>query len=275
MTFPIGETLANGAYRIVEHLRGTGFDALYLGEHQLVSVSIQDDMPIARLRDEPHQHVDGVFDVAYVGPLDVAGTDPLRDAECRAAHAFVEQLPEGEPILRAAPTVAQAVALGVQTGTILLRAVRAGVVLAGLRPDYIWVRRKPELAIAGIGGRNHAFFRAARPRSMVTHPLFTLFYCAPEVFGRGPVDDRALVFTLATLVAEWATGTYPFPDCSYGNHRSLDAGQHGILAVPAALESLLHAGLAAEPARRPSLDEFVSALAATALLGNDVVEERR
>ncbi|HEV7556055.1 MAG TPA: hypothetical protein VGO00_11395 [Kofleriaceae bacterium] len=267
--FPFQDTLANLDYRITEHLRGTGDERVYLGtrahhpdNRYLISVSAQGDMPIDKLRRSALGKVAGVFDVDWIGHFDTLGVDPLRDAERLAHYAMIEKLPDGDQLARVAGTKLEpdvAIFVGAAVARIALDAARAGVIIAGLRPDFVWVRRDGDaLEVTGIGSRNRDFFACARPRSMVTHPLFELRQPAPELAAFDEPTEQTLVFVIAAMIAEWVTGTAPFAD-----RNTLRAAQPRPLDLPAALGALIARAFDVEPARRPTLPAFIDALAAT------------
>jgi hypothetical protein len=122
------------------------------------------------------------------------------------------------------------------------------------------------LKVTGIGGRNNFFFGAARRhRDLVTAWLFTHRYVAPEVYRGDPYDDRALVLTLAVMIAEWLVGEYPYAqdDGAWGYNR-LCEGEHVELPVARPLAELLSRALRPDPAQRPDLATFTRALASLA-----------
>jgi hypothetical protein len=92
---------------------------------------------------------------------------------------------------------------------------------------------------------------------MVTHPVFDRFYFAPETY-MGPADERSVVFTLATMIAEWAS-RYPF-QIAYGIYGQLE--DHHPLEFPEPLAGVLSRALRQSPGDRPSLTAFLAELAA-------------
>jgi serine/threonine protein kinase len=92
----------------------------------------------------------------------------------------------------------------------------------------------------------------------------TPFYMPPEAFegGAGPTQD---VFGLAASLFWLVTGSVPFPgptrqQVAAQARRGLPTPDVRCAGLPAALERLVRAGLAADPAARPSLRAFVTAL---------------
>jgi hypothetical protein len=101
----------------------------------------------------------------------------------------------------------------------------------------------------------HSFF-AKTTIDAVSLPLFDRYYYAPEA-DEDP-DDRALVFALATMIAEWATGRFPFKYKFHG-HGPLE-GKHLKLKLPPPLASLLSRGMRVDRAERPNLAQFLDEL---------------
>ncbi len=126
----------------------------------------------------------------------------------------------------------------------------------------MWARAQRDgIEVTGLSARGHTFFRIVTPRSSFTHPLFDRIYNPLEILRRESADDRALTFTLALMVAEWATGQYPFPDSWVaGDTTSLVTGAHAPLALPPKLESLISRCLQPKVSVRPRLAELVDAL---------------
>jgi hypothetical protein len=111
------------------------------------------------------------------------------------------------------------------------------------------------LVVTGLSARAHAFF-AKTTIDAVSAPLFDRHYYAPEA-DEDP-DDRALVFALAIMISEWATGRYPFKYKFHG--QGALEGKHLKLKLPAPLAALLSRGMRVDRSKRPSLQQFLEEL---------------
>lgn len=260
-------------YRAETHLLGQGDQKLYVArrsqhpdERYLMAVDLYQGQDIEALRSALGYRIHGVFELALIARFDEHGENVRRDMERRGRWAMLEKLPHGDwlpRVLAGQPRSAKAgVKLGLSAGALLKTAAESGVLLTGVRPEYMWAYAQPEgLALTGLSARGQTFFIHGKPRSSATAPLFQRLYSAPEVIRRDPADDRALTFTLALLVAEWATGQYPFPDVWIpGPTTPLFTGAHAPLALPPALESLISRCLQPKVGARPRLGELIDAL---------------
>jgi hypothetical protein len=272
--FPIGDTLAEGTCQVTECLlRGTSLH-LYLGERPghpeeryFVSTMWAPKAPVLQLRHQLAHEVPGVYDLVYIGHFDVRGDDESRHREQRDHCALVEKLPPGDgawlPRFMTDPLGPRsAVALGLSAGRILEQAMKAGVLLPGVRPENMWARCEGELVVtAGLTGRNREFFAHVGGVCMIPAWLYERLYVAPEAFRDGGECEESLVFTLATMIAEWGSGKYPFPDSwAKGNTFSLYQGRHAPLEVPEPLARLLKLSLKPRPEYRPTLAHFLKRL---------------
>ncbi|MEZ4363205.1 MAG: hypothetical protein R3B48_23725 [Kofleriaceae bacterium] len=274
LEFPLGDTLGGGAWRVTEHLRGGGSQQLFLGESTrpgdaergfVSMIWAPKGVPEAELRRTLGYRHAGVHELAYLGTFDPRGDAERREAQ-RQYCALVERVPEGEWLPRLLPGplgVIGAIALGRSLGALLQGAAKAGTLLVGARPEYVWARRTgATLTAVSVSGRNWDFFAHTGGRCLVLGRLHERHYYAPEVYQELGEREASLCFTLATMIAEWATGAFPFPESwAAGDMSSQCAGRHAPLDLPAPLATLLSSCLAADPAQRPSLDELLERLA--------------
>lgn len=269
--FPLADSLGDGRFVPVEHYWGAGSDQLFFGRSStepgvryLISTTTDNGLQKELLQASFERTSDGVFVTEFLGHYDADGRDDGRDRFRRQQCALVERVPDGVPVAKASIDLRAASAiLGLHAGRMVQRAIANEVDVLGLRPEYVWVRvGQAGPAVTGIGGRNAAFFASARRmRDLPTAPLFEQRYLAPEVYSRGAYDDRAYVLTLSVMIAEWATGAYPYAidDGAWG-YNNLAQGDHLPLGIPAPLAELLSAGMRPDPRDRPRLDAFVAAL---------------
>jgi hypothetical protein len=267
--FPLTDTLGGGAYRVEGHLRGLGAQSLWLGREVATGASVlvacdlhnPEKQDVAALRRAVAGEVPGMFELAYVGSFDA--NDSRRDVDPTHRWATVERVTAGSWLPRVlgpadpwtAPT--KAIDLGRSAGRILLRAAEAGVNLTRVRPELMWAERQDrQFAVTGLSTRATELF-AHKVGEMVTHPIFDRFYHAPE-FRRDP-DDRAIAYSLAVMVAEWATGRYPF--ASRHPSSGVETGMHEPIAAPRPLACLLEATIRCDRNERPRLATFVEDLA--------------
>jgi hypothetical protein len=275
---PLGETLGGGVFSVAEELHGGGPQGLYLGRRLgeeprcLVSVIwAPRGVPVEQLRRQLAYHATGVPELLYLGPFDARGDDEARRAFQRQHVALVEEMPAGEWLPRLLPAgrplgVPAALALGVSLGRLLHRAAHQGALLVGVRPEYVWARREAgRLRAVAATGRNWDFFAHTGGASRSARPLFERHYYAPEVYEERGAREESLVFTLAILIAEWASGAFPFPDSFAGGAMSSQcAGRHAPLEVPAALARVLEECLRPAPGQRPSLPVLLERLGSLA-----------
>lgn len=276
-TFPLGDTLANGTYRVTERLREGGSQLLYLAEEStrpsqrllITAILAPKGVPLEELRRRLVHEIAGMFELAFIGCFDIRGDSQIRKAYQKQHFALAEKLPQGEWLVRLAKqpfSTRSAVGLALSVGRTLHLAEARGYGLFGVRPEYIWAERDETGALhaTGLSDRYRLFLSHTGGQCAIPAVLLRRSYLAPELHYRdGKGSSASIVFSLATMLAEWATGQYPFPDSWAGNDlSSLLTGQHIPLEVPQRLAHLLQLGLQADPAMRPSLASFLAALEA-------------
>lgn len=270
--FPPGTTIVGGRYLVEEHYLGCGADQLWFARSTadpsvrfMVSSTSNNGLVLASDGPDLCRPADGLFIPRFLGNPDLVNDDPAQTPQRGHYCVYVEQLPEGQPLYATCEDPAPyAIRLGAQIGALLQRASASGVLNVGLRPEYVWVTWANELpTVTGVGGRNGYFFGAARRRrDLPTHPLFTHRYYAPEASRNKPHDDRALVLTLAVMIAEWLIGRYPYNRDGEWGYARLCEGDHIPLPGPKPLTDLLASALRPNPAHRPNLATFTRALSA-------------
>lgn len=170
-----------------------------------------------------------------------------------------DSVPRRLPSYDVTTALPNALALGLSAGRILGDAADLGLVLARVRPETMWAERGEDgrLRVTGLSQRSELMF-AASYTDVVGWPVFDRYYYAPEVDRNGPTDHRALVFCLAIMIAEWATGCFPFN--SKHHYNGPLKGEHVALEVPDRLARLLSSGMRLDPERRPALPVFLDEL---------------
>jgi hypothetical protein len=267
--FPLNYTLSNGAFVVDTHLLGEGTQQMFLGHEvsSAVPVLLAYDIRGSRrsvdeLRDAVSYRIPGVFELAFVGGFDARGGE--EDHHCNSSWAVVERVPAGSwlPSLvsrdfdeRRAPQMA--IDLGLSAGRILDGAAMRGHLLVRIRPEYMWAEHlEDRWLVTGLSARGDDLF-LRQSTELATVPLFDRYYYAPEWY-RDP-DERALVFSLAVMMAEWTMGQYPFPTLFYG--KGLEQAEHLPIVAPPPLARLLEESLRFDPVDRPSLAELLAELA--------------
>jgi hypothetical protein len=257
--FPFACTLGNGAYRFDQWLAGMGGQRLYrgvevvTGRHVVIAMDDHKRQEVAELAAAVSYKVPGVLEPAYVGTFD-GNAD---------YWATVEHVPPGDWLPRvlgpADPWTAprKAIELALSAGRILLRAAEAGHVLAQIRPEMMWMTTVDgRHEVTGLSTRGCELFSRYRGDA-VTRPIFVRDYRAPEVHDLRVVpDDRSVAFSLAAMIAHWATGRFPLRD-DFSQTRD----EHVPLDMPAALRDLVLRTMVKERNARPPLAELVDALA--------------
>ncbi|MBA3499020.1 MAG: hypothetical protein H0T65_01520 [Deltaproteobacteria bacterium] len=274
--------------RIEEHLQGEGFQKLFRARDvsSQAQLLVAFDVRSSRVDIRAFQHAvayesPGVFPFAFVGKLDFR--EGIDISESSETWVLAERATEGawlpsllgrfdtdalaDPESRRLPSydpktaVPNALALGRSAGRILVTAAERGRRLTRVRPEYMWARDLDGcLEVTGLSARADAFFAMTRVDA-VREPLFDRHYYAPEEHLKD-ADDRAITFALAIIIAEWATGRFPYKRKFHSSGPL--SGKHLKLALPRRLEQLLSRGMALDRAKRPRLVELVQELEAIA-----------
>ncbi len=267
-TFPLGDTLGNGAYRATEELIEGGSQLLYLGEScsasrdpVLITVIYgPEGIALDELKHSLALPRPGTLELVLVSGFDIRGTNATRRTYQEQHFGLVEKLPAGEWLTRLTkeplpPSVA--VELGLSVGHLLARSAEQGNLIVGVRPEYLWAERREDGAIrvTGLSDRYRLFLAHTGGACSVPALLLRRSYLPPELHrdrkDRGSL--QSLVFSLSMMVTEWTTGHYP---------RGGLSALAETTQIPPRLAHLLKLGLQAEPANRPSLAAFLAALEA-------------
>ncbi len=239
--FPMGATLAGGAYVVTERIAGERARGRFRGlallgitpRNVLVTVTSAQVRPLPEVAAALELPLEGVTALLHAGAL--APPSPSGGEYV----GLVEEEPDGEPMSeRTAPlSVDAARALVLEVGEVLGRVHQAGAALGALEPELVYVRPAPGggVALTALAPRCVAFGAGATRPDHIVGPMFRASHEAPERAMGEPARPPADVFALCALAARWVTGTYPAPRPWAG---------------PAAWEAALAGGLEREPARR-------------------------
>jgi hypothetical protein len=264
----INETMDEGRYRIVEPLHLGPYRKLYIAastttpEARFLAsvVTVAKPPSTEELKEKLGYSCDGVLELGFIGHFDLRGDDELLRSVQENSWVMLERLPSGSWLrhLTAAPLgAAKAIGLGISVGEILLRAAGNGLLLNDVRPDYIWATEdRGRLVATGLTARSEQFFQ--HQSRHWTPFLFAQHYDSPD---RKNLSVCSLTFTLATMIAEWIIGKFPFP--SPGQYRlSVEQreGRPPALPVSRPLEQVLRRAFTADPAQRPTLVQFMEEL---------------
>jgi hypothetical protein len=280
----IGQTIAGARYRVDRLLQGDGEQRLFLGTDLqgespvMIALDLKpsriDHHDIAALRASIAYEAAGILTLEYVGEAFFL--------ESAWYWAVIERVPAGswlpsllgvyspaeryQPVSSVLPlhdpdtAVQNALSLGRSAGRILADAAAKGIILPLVHPELMWAQRGEHgLEVTGLTQRPHALF-ARTTIDAFSSPLFDRLYRAPEAYD--DPDDRALVFALSIMIAEWATGRFPF---HYKHHGSGPLeGKHLKLKLSKPLATLLSRGMRLERKQRPNLAAFLRELSANA-----------
>lgn len=236
--FPHGASVAAGAFRITDKLRGIGSQQLWRavrvsdGRQALVAF----DTKLARIPADSMRPTLAArravnVELAYAGEVD----DPP-DLHC---HWLCIEIPTDgtwlPDLIGAGVSPQQAIELAQSAGQLLMQALAAGTVFSRVRPEYMWgVKDGERFTVTAVTDRPHVLFQR-KTYDMVTLPPFEREYAAPEVWLSAPTE-RSLVYSLAKILVDWAGG------------------------APTSISALLERALSEDPAHRPDLDAFLAEL---------------
>jgi tRNA A-37 threonylcarbamoyl transferase component Bud32 len=132
-----------------------------------------------------------------------------------------------------------------------------GILHRDIKPaNILWDSERDEALLADFG--------VSARLAEASAGMGTLPYMAPEALN-GRLTAATDVYSLAATLFHLATGHRPFPgpdaaDYLHQSARGLPVPDPRCRALPEALEQIIRAGLAADPARRPTLKGFVATL---------------
>jgi len=196
--------------------------------------------------------------VAGVTPLELIADVDDPDGALWGGDCMVEIEPAGVPVRTLAPLAEPAaIRIGIGVARIAARAHAAGFVLAGIRPEAIYVtggRDRPE--VSALAPRGTTFIQTGRRAHGL--PALAALYERETLTDR-PRTAATDVFALCATLFELVAGAHPFgePGDQLGR---LAAAQPIDWPGSPALGEVLRSGLAADPAERPTATELAEAL---------------
>jgi len=257
--FPIGAHLGGRDFSVTERIAGEKWRGRYRGVDRsgarvLITIAGEQTVKASQLRRELALEVPGIARLRYVGQV-AGGPGPF--------DGMVEDEPPGAPIaaLTELPSPRVGLSLGIGVAEIAAGAHAAGLVIGAFFPELIYLTAEAgRLAISGIAPRAEQFVRTASRPSFGLPDLFAWVYHAPEVLAGGARSAASDVFSLAALTTEWTTGRPAFDgDGSPARAVAIQMYARRPLEAPDGLRALLESGLERDPARRPSMAEWLSA----------------
>ncbi len=271
-----------GHFQLVSRLGRGGMGEVWLAEQREVGTRVAIKLLLPDIS-EDEVHVQRFFNEARaVGRIQHAGIVRIFDVGQAGERAYlIMELLEGESLaqrIRRGPlSIAQIGDIGRQIASVLEATHSAGVTHRDLKPDNVFLVPDRELpcgqrvkvldfGIAKLTGT----LAGASPRTMGT--LGTPAYMAPEQWGdASKVDWRADLYSLGCLAFELACGRPPFvasnlaEACAQHLHDAPPRARTLAPAIPKALDDLIAALLAKDPARRPArMRDVTAAFASTA-----------
>lgn len=186
-----------------------------------------------------------------------------------AAFIAMEYI-EGKSLYEEPPReLPEIVSIAVQLCEALAHAHRQGIVHRDLKPENILMTPEGTVKLTDFGLATSLAYRITSDGVIAG----TVYYLAPEVLQRQPLDGRADLYALGVLLYEWCTGHVPFdasePLAIITQHLFTPAvpPRAKVPHLPQALDELIQRLLAKAPADRPaSASEVLEVLRASDLL---------
>lgn len=265
-------TLNGKRYRVTRLLRGQRGQRMCLvgditdGEKTYLASIVHNPkgIPLAELRSKLAYRAPGTLELCDFWKFDPS-PDEEADGYLEQRWVMLERIPPDSswlPDLTTKPLGAtRAVKLALSIGDLLQRCAEQGVLHSYIRPDYIWATLDGSQPLAvGVTTRPPELF-AHMHRHSVSF-IFTHHY-TPLDAGRDSEGLATLTFPLASMIAEWSLGRWPFVSSWYGNPSPDIADRvHPELEVSLPLQRILHRGLTKDVAQRLPLPEFLDELRA-------------
>jgi hypothetical protein len=260
--FPLERELDDGSYQITEHLWGTPDRGCYRG------IRLLDGEPVVIALGSPQQRARTELGVALTlvgaGIAALRGITELVEQNESPLAALIEDAPPGVPLASVALplSLADAVGLGIALARVIKQVHAHGQIVRGIRPELVYVDEKRSLS--GLVPRCELFWSLAPAPGYGVAPCFEDLYLAPEIVAGRDAVPASDVFSLCALLAHVASGEHPFAAPSMmGQITAIATGKRVRWTGPEVLAAVLDAGLAVDPAKRPSPARVIEALEKT------------
>jgi hypothetical protein len=260
---PRGATACAGAYTLDTPLFGGPEEAVWegrttRGEAVLITLGLPVRVGPAELRARLGLPVAGVVPLLDVGTLD-GSPDTVVIVEAHPAGVRSDEAYDRRAV--AAVRAADAWRLGAAVGRIVLGAHAAGRVVAGVRPDAVWLDAADIGAPTALAPRAATLWALRGRTDAGVMPGHAMVVASPEiVLGADPVcsDDA---FALAVSTWWWATGRHPTGTSDH-DAQVLAIGRGAYVAPPGppGVRNALRSALARR-ADRPTVADLVAVLA--------------
>jgi serine/threonine protein kinase len=234
----------------------------YLGADDL------DGEPVLIALGSPQQRERTELGVALtlVGPgiVPLRGIAELIEPNESPLSALIEDAPSGVPLASLALplSLADAVGLGIALARVIKHVHAQDRIVRGIRPELVYVDEKRLLS--GLAPRCELFWSLAPAPGYGVAPCFEQLYLAPEIVAGRDAVPASDVFSLCALLAHVASGEHPFAAASMmGQITAIATGKRVRWTGPEVLAGMLDAGLAVDPAKRPSPARVIEALEKT------------
>ncbi|MDQ3280305.1 MAG: protein kinase [Acidobacteriota bacterium] len=209
-----------GRYEIRARIGVGGMGEVYLAHDgqlqrpvalKVLAANVRDDAELrSRLEYEAraasalnHPNILTVYDVGHEGDEHFIATE------------FVDGVTLRQRMVRAEPTIAEVLEVGVQLASALAAAEEAGLVHRDVKPDNIMLRRDGYLKLLDFGLARTRVTTNADQRK--TDPFIvrgTVFYMSPEQLRGRPLDTRSDIWSTGAVLYEMLTGRLPFEGAS-------------------------------------------------------------
>jgi hypothetical protein len=268
---PPGELLANGHYRVDHQLCGSDQCGLWQGRNvatgAAVVVTTERRQPnfcnVAALQQKIERDHTGSLPCLFAGTFDPP-SNGTADLNCESYWGIVEAAPPGEWLPHLLPTVYEpqsAARVAIQLGVSLARHIAehhdGGITRYDVIPQTLWAQHVNDTwLITGYSTRYAPLYNALRLSTF--HPPLTLRrYTPPGLSRKAPYNEAVMVYVLAALMSEWATGRYLLDNHRYFGHLTVD---HLPVGAQPRLAAVLATALVDDATQRPRLATFVNNL---------------